>query len=371
MYKYDKNKIKENLTIEEVFSLVNELGGEPIMDRSNRFFTSITVCHGGDSHKLYYYDNTKLFRCYTGCGDTSFDIFELVKKVKQRLENPDYELYQAIQFVAQFFNLSNEIENFSSPQANNPDWNILNKYEQIQSKEIIKNPTVEFKKINEQFLKNLPHPRIIPWEEEGISEQVMKNKGIGFEPASQSIMIPHYDIDGNLIGLRGRTLIKEDEIYGKYKPLFMYINGEFTLFNHPLGFNLYNLNNSKENIKRVRKVVVLEGEKSCLKYASYFGEENDISCAVCGSNITSVQINLLLSLDIDEIIIAFDKQFKELGDEEHKTWVKKLEEINKKYSPYCQISFLFDKWDLLVYKDSPIDRGVDIFLELFKKRIIL
>ena len=51
-------------------------------------------------------------------------------------------------------------------------------------------------------------------------------------------------------------------------------------------------------------------EKSCLKYASYFGEDSDISVACCGSNIINYQIKLLLSLDVKEIIIAFDKQFE-------------------------------------------------------------
>lgn len=50
MYKYDKDTLKENLTIEEVFDLVSELGGEPIM--GNGLFTARTICHGGDSHKL-------------------------------------------------------------------------------------------------------------------------------------------------------------------------------------------------------------------------------------------------------------------------------------------------------------------------------
>jgi hypothetical protein len=33
------------------------------------------------------------------------------------------------------------------------------------------------------------------------------------------------------------------------------------------------------------------------------------------------------------------------------------------------VSFMFDKWNLLEYKMSPIDNGKDIFLELFKKRV--
>ena len=43
--------------------------------------------------------------------------------------------------------------------------------------------------------------------------------------------------------------------------------------------------------------------------------------------------------------------------------------INDKYKPYVQISFLFDKNDLLDYKDSPIDKTKEIFLQLLQERI--
>jgi hypothetical protein len=143
------------------------------------------------------------------------------------------------------------------------------------------------------------------------------------------------------------------------------------MYNHSLGFNLYNLNNSKNIIKKIKKVIVFEGEKSALLYQSYFGIDNDISVAVCGSNLTNYQVDLLLSLGVSEIIIAFDKQFKEIGDGEWKTWTKKLTDINKKYSSKVLISFIFDKENMLGYKDSPIDKGKEIFLELFKKRVII
>lgn len=82
-------------------------------------------------------------------------------------------------------------------------------------------------------------------------------------------------------------------------------------------------------------------------------------------------MQLLLDLGVQEVIIAFDKQFKEIGDEEWKIWTKKLTNIHNKYSSFVQISFMFDKEGLLDYKDSPTDKGKDIFLELFKKRIYL
>lgn len=110
-------------------------------------------------------------------------------------------------------------------------------------------------------------------------------------------------------------------------------------------------------------------EKSCLLYASYFGFNNDISVACCGSSLIQYQVKLLLDLGVEEIIICFDKQFKEPNDDEFKKLVKNLKNINKKYSQFVKISFLFDKWNLIGYKDSPIDCGKDIFLELFKKRV--
>ena len=205
------------------------------------------------------------------------------------------------------------------------------------------------------------------WLKEGISQEAMDNCGIAFDPVSWGIVIPHYNIDGKLIGVRERTLIKEEEENGKYKPAIL----NYQMYNHPLGFNLYNLNNSKNNIRKIKKAIIFEGEKSCLLYQSYFGIDNDISVAVCGSSLTAYQVELLQSLDVEEIVIAFDKQFQEIGDKEFKGWTKKLKEINKKYGILTRISFMFDKWNLLGYKDSPIDRGPEIFIQLFERRIML
>lgn len=376
--KIDKDEIKNNLTIEQVFDLLAELGAEPRMEDGR--FVCQTICHnhpGHGSHKLYYYDNTKLFKCYTDCGDT-FDIFELVCKHKNTIQEykefytregtlgfREWKLYDAINFVILYYNLSKNSFNFSNNKDFLKDWEIFNKYEEISlnsNKQI-----VELKVYDKKILQFLPHPRILPWEQEGITREVMEARGICYDPHNEGIVIPHYDIKDNLIGIRERTLIKENEKYGKYKPAIL--NGK--MYNHPLGFNLYNLNNSKNNIKQIKKAIVGEGEKFSLMYASLFGIENDITCACCGSNLINYQFNLLISLGVEEIVIAFDKQFQEIGDEEWKRWTKKLTTLHEKYSPYVKISFMFDKKDLLGYKDSPIDRGKDIFLQLFEERIIL
>ena len=382
MKKYDKDEIKNQLTIEQVYDLVMELGGEPIMDAGGNFFTARTICHnhlGEGSRKLYYYDNTKLFQCYTDCAG-SFDIYELICKVKtisgeykiyfgrEGAIQREWKIFDAIEYVAVYFNIiANFSEDFETFQSRLEDWELFEKYDKINSLQEQESKKVELKIYDSKILNNLPRPRIVPWENEGISAEIMTHRGIAYNPRTQSIVIPHFDINDNLIGIRERTLIKEDEVYGKYRPSIL--NGQ--MYNHPLGFNLYNLNNSKKAIKTLKKVIVFEGEKSPLLYASYFGKENDITVACCGSNLLSNQMQLLLSLGVEEVIIAFDKQFKEFGDAEHQRLVKLLKDIHKKYGAYVQISYIFDKDNLIGYKDSPIDRGPEIFLELFQRRIVL
>ena len=217
------------------------------------------------------------------------------------------------------------------------------------------------------FLKFLPRPRILPWEKEGIKPEVIKHHNICYNPASQGIVIPHYDINDKLVGIRERTLIKENERFGKYRPAKI----SNKMYNHPLSFNLYNLNKSKDNIARVKKAMVFESEKSCMQYASMFGEENDISVAVCGSSFIQYQAWLLINLGVREIIIGFDKQYQKFGDAEHKKLVKNLTQIHNKYGHFVTISYLFDKGDIIGYKDSPTDRGKEKFMLLYKNRVNL
>lgn len=371
--------IKNNLTIDQIYDFLADAGGEPQMHGD--MIISRTICHnppGQGSYKLYYYDNTKLFKCFTQCSDT-FDIFQLVLKIKRlageqiiywskeavQTSRP-WDLPDAIRFVAIYYGIEPPDENFSENRTELQDWQILSKLEakklQKSNKQI-----VSLKVFEDDFLKNMVTPRIIPWEKEGITPEIMQAHGICYDAKNQGIVIPHYNIDNQLIGVRERTLLKENEDKGKYIPAI--IMGK--MYNHPLSFNLYNINVSKNNIRRIKKAIVFEGEKSTLLYGSYFGLENDISVAACGSNLINYQVYLLLSLGVEEIIIAFDRQYKEIGDDEWKKWTEKLQHINDKYHSLVQISFMFDKKNLLDYKMSPIDNGKEIFLELFKNRIII
>ena len=80
MVSYDKSEIKDSLELENIFELLQEWGGDP--EYTAFGIISSTICHnepGVGSRKLYYYINSTLFRCYTGC-DSYFDILNYVEK---------------------------------------------------------------------------------------------------------------------------------------------------------------------------------------------------------------------------------------------------------------------------------------------------
>jgi hypothetical protein len=84
-----------------------------------------------------------------------------------------------------------------------------------------------------------------------------------------------------------------------------------------------------------------------------------------------LQMQLLLNLGVNEVIIGFDRQFKQIGDAEHSHLVQNLRRIYNKYKNFTTVSFIFDKKMITNYKDSPTDNGRDTFVKLFNERIFL
>lgn len=357
-----KDQIKQSITLEQMEELLEVLGAEPHYQDGKLICK--TICHNGPndlsdaSHKLYYYDNTKLFRCYTDCPETAFDIFDLVKK-KMECESEIWSLPRCIAYVASYFGFpfkTNEVEDISLE-----DWKVIKKYSELL--EINSQRNIDLPIVKENPIKNFPVLNINDWEKEGILFSTIKKFNIKYNPITGGILIPHYDINNNLIGIRERTVIQENEKYGKYKPAI--IGKE--MYNHPLSFSLYGLNNNKENIELFKTAIIFEGEKSVLKLDSLL--DNNISVACCGCNLIPYQVRLLLNLGIKEIVVAFDKQYFDINNEEGKRWIKKLQSIQKRYRNYIKVSFLHDKENLLDYKDSPIDKTKEIFEYLMKNRV--
>ena len=368
MIDYNKSEIKKNLTVEQIFEIIDEFGGNPII--TDFGLISATIRHnppGSGSRKLYYYATNQMFHCYTGgCENSSFDIFDLIIKVYNIQKNIIIDLNQAVRWIAARFHIAGQTADIEEETL--ADWELFANYDRIQEIEV-NELSVQLKEYDASILKHFNYNVLIePWLKEGISQEAIDNAMIGYYPGGDQITIPHFDVEGRFIGLRGRTLCTEEgNLYGKYRPLK--INKQ--LYNHPLGMNLYNLHRSKKNIATMKKAIIFESEKAVLQLQSMIGFNADISVACCGSNVSAFQMQQLINAGANEIIIGFDRQFQTIGDEEFKRLKAKLLQLYNKYKNYALISLIFDKNMITNYKSSPTDEGLDKFMTLFEERIIL
>ena len=219
-YDYNLEEIKESLSLDDIESILIEFNAEP--EHRNETIVSRTVCHnqiGEGSHKLYYYNNSKLFHCYTGCDDPTFDIFELVRKVMSRehpkeREDPNWNLPEAVEWVARKFGYAPNIKEEENEISIKEDLLLLKNYDRIKDINI-NTQQIELKEYKADFLNYLPRPRL-SWEQEGISKSVMDYHNICYDPVNAGIIIPHYDVNNRLIGIRTRNLAEDNiERYGK------------------------------------------------------------------------------------------------------------------------------------------------------------
>jgi len=358
----DKEKIKQELDVQDIKLLLKDLGSEePRLDKDNNLIFT-TICHNsnGGSYKLYYYKDSKLFRCYTGCQD-SFDIYELVRRSNLQ-KNIRLSFYECIKYVAlltnKYFHCSSALSNIDKDYLID-DWEWIKKYKRLEKKPNINIPIIDTTVLD--IFKDAYHQS---WIEEGISIETMQKYGIKYYIKDDKIVIPHYDINNNLIGIRGRALRNDDLLAGKkYMPLII----EKKVYGHPLALNLYGLNYTKNAIKRIKKVFIFEAEKSVMQCDTYFKEDN-FSVATCNMSISSWQRNMILSLNPKEVFIGFDKQFEDPNSEEAYEYAKKLLKQAYPFTAYCQTYIIWDDLGLLPYKASPSDMGKEVLLELMKHK---
>lgn len=267
---FDKTEIRSSLGPDDIFNLLNEWGGEP--EYTDFGIISTTICHnapGDGSKKLYFYENSNLFRCYTGC-DSSFDIFELTIKVFEIQHNKKIDLNEAVRYIAAKHGFGGRLEDTPEDEGLE-DWSVLSNYDRIQSIEIGEKKVITLKEYDDVILSRFNYKlKIAPWLNEDISQEVIDKAQIGFYPGADQITIPHFDAESRFIGLRGRALCQQEcELYGKYRP----VKVNKLLYNHPLGMNLYGLNWSKDAIKTIKKAIVFESEIFALVHFSHMTYE--------------------------------------------------------------------------------------------------
>jgi len=368
----NKDYILDSLTVDDVISICDKLGSPSYkLDNQGNPCFSTCLCHGGDSpYKLIYYHKPGeeyvgrrhgLFKCYT-CGD-AYDIVELVIRAF-RQQGKTYTWYKALRWIAQ---VTGKIDAASSDkpleERHIEDFSWIERLKNAQKK---KRAIPNLSEINENILEifcYLPHE---DWLRDHITTEALGRFGIGYYGLTNQIIIPHYDINERLIGIRGRYLDQYDvETLGKYVPL--QIEGRF--LSHQLGSNLYGIHVCKDAIMRKKKLMLVEAEKSVLQSYSYFGEDS-FTVAACGSSITQTQVKIILEqLQVSEVLYAPDRDYHSSDSFEAEVWWQKQLKKVAPLVPYVKVCIVADRKDRLNFKDSPTDHGKEVLLELLDEKI--
>ena len=349
--------IIDSLTLIDVKNFLESLGVDQIeVNIEKQILICPTICHNPlhetASMKLYWYQNNKIFHCYTECNE-AMTIFQLYQKY-MALNYYNVTLAEAEDYVKQFLQ-----HIIIAPKITNAFQENTEKY---QFSTVL--PTLpEYPRVALDCFTHYYHPT---WLREGITTDVMDKFQVRFSLAQNKIIIPHFDLQGRLIGIRGRTLNPEEaELYGKYRP----VQVGSILYTHPLQFNLYGVYEHQQAIRKRRCAIIAEAEKSVMLDDSYYGSlSNCVAC--CGSSFNKYQISLLTDyLGANEIVIALDKEYTDWRTEKAKHYQKKIQTMCEKYKNQATFSYIWDYDNVLEEKDSPFDKGREVFEHLFKTRI--
>lgn len=355
------NKILDMITTSDIVQLVSKFG---IPETSIRYYNNQLImptgCHneiiGTAKHKLYYYEDSKKFHCYTCCG--SMNPFEFVvqayrtRGIKYSLSNAAIIIERIIQerlrdgfaIVTPPSNVKKEIEE---------DWHkSLTEY----------NPS-----IMNCFSRNKKYLKV--WEKEGISFDAMDKFGIKFDMIRNRMVIPIYDDKGVFVGAKVRNFNQEDIENGrKYMPLIH--NNE--IYTYDKGKILYGLNLNKKNIKNAKRAIIFESEKSTILYESLYVGNKAVS--IGGSNVSIYQTELLKQYKVETVVLALDNDYSLLPNEngEYDKYFglyKMLKEANKLDAKGFNVEIVYD-WEqsFLENKDAPIDKGREIWNKLYRNR---
>lgn len=183
------------------------------------------------------------------------------------------------------------------------------------------------------------------WEKEGISFDAMRKFQVRYDPFSNRIVYPIRSTFGDIINVCGRTLDP------KYKE-----NGlrKYTYFKQ-LGIldTIYGLAENRDSIMANKEIILFEGAKSVMM-AETWGIPN--TGAILTSHLNPYQFKILIQLGV-RIVFALDA---EIDIREDKNIMRLL--------PYAPVEWVRNRDGLLDEKDSPVDRGVDVFMKLYQER---
>lgn len=336
-YIYDNKKIEY---------ILEDLGCKQIVFHPDKSFYSACQPTGDNvmgvviknCNNLNYYSYSRNIHIEDGQ-----DIFNLIQNVK------NIKFSDAIKYTHNVLGLEYKYSPKKKESAK-PKFDLCALFKKAASKKRRICNVADIKYLDEDILEDF-YPGIhIDLYKEGIIKKTIDKFHLGYSYKWKRTIFPHYYwLTGQLMGYNARTSVANYDLFDVKK--------YFITPGMQKEINLYGLYQNKKDIEKQRIIVIGESEKSVLKRDSR-GDSTWV--ALSGKNISEEQVRIIFGLDINEVVIALDKDVIE-----PEVW-----SICERFYGKRKVSYILDKWDLLDKKDSPADANNTIYNFLFKHRVI-
>ena len=205
----------------------------------------------------------------------------------------------------------------------------------------------KIKVLSEKILDGFIDGECKIFTDDGIDYETQKFYGVKYDPLDNRVVFPIRDYDGNLVSIKGRTLKKDFVERGIPKYLYYYnIIGALFLFNY---YEHY------FDILDSEYLIIVESEKSCLQLHG-MGIYNVV--ATSKKRISEEQAQEINDLG-KKIVLAYDNDVT-MGE------IKmELSKLNG------EVYYIKDTFGLLEKKDSPSDKGYEVWNKLYQNKFKL
>ena len=361
MGKIDVKKLKKSLSLAHHKQIMQALGIPSYSENSTQI-----VYYTGDknvdsykgSPKLYFYKDTSIYVGMTA--GRSYDIISLVQTRLSLLKKP-CSFLDACQFILDTTNINPDSISRVKKEGHVYDWSNLERFVRVRK---YGNQLSEY---NRNIIDTLPPLYPQAWIDEGISEETMDKYQIRYYERCNQTVIPCFDDEARLVGVRVRNWDKDRVEQAKYMPLVT-LDGQCYKFNTNQVF--YGINYNKPEIERTGKVIIVESEKAVMKLDTYMGRHN-IALGMYGSNLGIQRRNQLLKMGVNTVSYVVDNDFIGQDDAFFEQWREKIQHFIKLWDGFCRVEIVWDNLGLLGPKENATDRTKEVWEQLWENREII
>ena len=359
MGKIDVKKLKKSLSLAHHKQIMQALGIPPYSENSTQI-----VYYTGDknvdpykgSPKLYFYKDTSIYVGMTA--GRSYDIISLTQTRLSLLKQP-CSFLDACQFILDTTNINPDSISRVKKEGHVYDWSNLERFIRVRK---YGNQLSEY---NRNIIDTLPPLYPQAWIDEGISEETMEKYQIRYYERCNQTVIPCFDDEARLVGVRVRNWDKDRVEQAKYMPLVT-LDGQCYKFNTNQVF--YGINYNKPEIERTGKVIIVESEKAVMKLDTYMGRHN-IALGMYGHQLGLQRRNQLLKMGVKHVIYVPDNDWIGKDDEAFDAWCKSVRSLCDLFKGFCDVDIVWDdSGELLGPKDNATDKDKATWEKLFNNR---